>query len=303
MTKNQKNLPFISIVMPVYNAAEFLDQNLSSIIKQSYQNWELIAVDDWSTDNSYKILQKYAQKDKRINVYRNGKHRGVAGAANLALARAKGQFIARMDADDVMHINRLEKQVKFLVKNPQVVAVGSQCRLINEQGKAIGVKLFPLQNKKLVDMLFCSVPIQQPAMMVNSALLPSEFEWYQLEYNTAEEVDLLFKFIQYGKLANLPEKLLYYRIHKQNTSLKDPKKTFYLTFLTRIRAIRKYNYSPSIKAILINMAQLFFVFILPQKWIYPVYNFLRSFKLKKIKLPKLSINKFKISPAFVYKTK
>lgn len=274
--KSKKQKTLVSILMPVYNAEKYLSKALDSIISQSYSTWELIAVDDWSTDDSYQILQKFARKDSRIKTYRNGQHRGVSGAANLAISMTKSQYIVRMDADDIMHPQRIEKQLDFLRSSRDVVVVGTQCVLIDQDTQRVGEKRFPTSHSDIYRMIFRSIPIQQPSMMINRGLLPKDFVFYDNDKQTAEEVELLFKLSLYGKAANLPEYLHFYRLHEQNTSLKDPKKTFYLTFLTRMKAIKKHGAKLHFSDFLFNLMQLLVVVCLPKNFIYPLYSFWRN---------------------------
>lgn len=268
--------PQVSLIMPVYNAGEFLVESLESVLAQTFNNWELICVNDGSTDNTLQILEKYSSKDKRIRVYRLKDNAGVSRAANFALSKAKGEFLARMDADDVMLPKRLEKQVNFLLKHPETVIVGGQCLIINEYGKVTGDKIFPTNHEDIYRMLFQSMPIQQPTFMVNLARLPKRFHWYKAGQNTAEEVDLLFRLTKYGKYANLPEFVLKYRIHTNNLSLKNPKKTFSITYKTRKRAVSNYGYKPSLKAQTINLVQYLVIRLLPESIIYPLFSVWRG---------------------------
>lgn len=270
--------PLVSIVMPVYNAGDFLIEAIKSIQNQTYQNWELIAVDNRSTDNSWQILQEFKKNDKRIKIYRNDENQGVAHTANLALTKVKGQFIARMDADDISLPWRLEKQVVFLQKHPQAVAIGGQCELINQDNEIIGEKRFPTDHADIKKMMFVSIPLQQPTMMVSRKLLPQNFIWYEDDLDVAEEVELLFKFFKYGKVYNLPEIVLYYRLHGNNISLQHPKHTFYLTFKSRLGSIFKHNYRPTPLGLMTTISQFFLVTLLPNKLIFPVYAFVRGIK-------------------------
>jgi glycosyltransferase involved in cell wall biosynthesis len=284
-SKNKVKQPLVSIVMPVYNAGEFLVEAIKSLQDQTYQNWELIVVDDQSTDGSWQILKRLAQNDKRIKIYRNAKNGGVARTANLALSKIKGSFIARMDADDVSLSERLEKQVEFLQSHSDVVAVGGQCELIDKNSEIIGEKLFPTEAQDIREMMFSKIPLQQPSMMVNLRLLPKNFIWYEDKFDVAEEVELLFKFFQYGKVCNLPEPVLQYRLHDENISLQNPKHTFYLTLKSRLRAISKYSYQPTITGLIMTLIQLIAVSLLPGQWIYPLYELIRG--SKRIELTKL----------------
>lgn len=278
---NSKDKKLVSIIMPVFNAADYLVEAVESIRTQTYKNWELIAVDDASTDNSFNLLQRLAKKDKRIKIYQNKKNLGVAATANIALAKTKGKYIARMDADDIAFADRLSKQVKYLCSNQDVVAVGGQCVLINAEGKKVGEKHFPTEFSDIKKMMFSSIPVQQPTIMINTSLLPKRFSWYDGNFTVAEEVELIFKFFNYGKVCNLKDKVLKYRIHARNTSLVNPKKTFYSTLKTRIKGVYKYSYRPSIKGVAVTMAELIVVTILPSSTIYPVYSMLRGLNEKR----------------------
>ncbi len=288
MSKQTKKQPLVTVVMPVFNTAAYVKEAVESIIVQTYPNWELIIVDDLSTDGSFQLAKKLAKQHQNVSVYRNGKHRGVSGAANLALSQAKGQLIARMDADDIAYPTRLEKQVAYLLQNPHVVAIGTQCEIIDNEGASTGKKVFPLDHQTIQEMMFYSIPLQQPTLMVNTAKLPSDFIWYNETYNSAEEVELLFKLFQHGEVHNLPDTLHQYRIHGKNVSLKNPKQTFFLTFKTRIQAISKYRYRPTLPGMVVTLAQLITVALLPTKYIYPVYSTLRGLKNQ----GKLTLNRF-----------
>src|SRR3990167_2794091 len=118
--KNMKKSKLISVVMPVYNAGEFLVDAIESIRNQTYTNWELIAVNDGSTDRSLSILKRYARRDKRIKIINLSPNKGLATALNAGLTRAKGFYFARMDADDISMPKRFEKQVEYIDSHPGI---------------------------------------------------------------------------------------------------------------------------------------------------------------------------------------
>src|SRR3990167_293352 len=274
--KDRKRL--VSVVMPVYNAGGFLCSSIESILNQTYKNLELIVINDASTDGTSKILNSYKKIDRRIKVFTNKVQLGVSKSASLGISKAGGEFVARMDADDIAYPTRIEKQITFLEDNSKVVAVGGQCELINANGDSIGEKRFPIGNRRIKELIFINVPLQQPTLLVNTALLPKNFVWYDENYSSAEELELLFKLFKFGKVRNLPDKVLKYRIHDKNTSLKNPKKTFYLTLKTRLIAILKYGYAPTLRGVLATFAQAIFVSLMPSAWIYPIYAYIRGMK-------------------------
>lgn len=276
VTKTKKRQPLVSVVMPVYNAGKFLEESIESILSQSYKNFEFIIVDDASTDNSWSILQKYAQRYKRIKIDRNKKRMGVSITVKKAIVQAQGEFIARMDADDIALPNRIEKQIQYLQENPRTVAVGGQCLIINEQKEIIGEKVFPTDFKQIYKYIFHFVPVQQPTLMIARTRLPIDFEYYRDGMNTAEEVELYFKFFKYGKVENLPDYIHLYRLHSHNTSLENVRKTFLLTLLSRILAIIKYEYKPTFTGLIITLAQTVVTLILPNRVTIALYKYLRK---------------------------
>lgn len=262
--------PLVSIIMPVFNAQNFVDQAIESILGQTYSNFEFIIIDDASTDNSWSIIKTYAKKDNRIKIFRNKINMGVSFTANKAIKIASGKFLVRMDADDISFSNRIETQLNFLKQNPKIVTVGSQCIVIDDQNKNIGNKTFPLNPSELKDMIFWAIPIQQPSMMVNLQKLPQNFQWYSNNFSSAEEVDLMFKFLKFGQIANLPNFLLFYRHLNNSLSHKNPKLTFNLTLKSRIKAI-SFGFRPSARAIILNLVQIIAINLLPTSTVFDLW--------------------------------
>ena len=267
--------PRISVVMPVYNAGRFLHQSIQSILDQTYSNFEFIIVNDASTDNTDEILSSYAQNDPRITVLNNPYNIGVSRSVERAMQKAKGDYIARMDADDISLPTRFQKQIDYLTQHPDVVALGTQCITIDENSHTIGEKTFPLSHKDIYRYIFRFIPVQQPSLMIARYRLPKHFDFYSNSFRTAEEVELIFRLFQYGKVENLPDKLLKYRIHPDNTSFLSVKKTFYNTLISRIRAIYAYDYQPTLSGIIATVLQTLIILLLPKTAIMFIYNNMR----------------------------
>lgn len=263
--------------MPVFNAAKFLDQSISSILNQTFSNFEFIIVDDASTDNSWKIIKSYAKKDKRIIPIKNKINLGVSLTSNIAISQAKGKFLARMDADDISTPDRLEKQINFLKNNPNTIIVGGQCTIIDEDNRIIGIKKFPINQKQIENMIFWAVPIQQGYMMINRSLLPKKFAWYSPSKFSAEEIDLYFNLKKFGQFANLEDNLYYYRQVLSGLSHQNPKKTFWITLQSRLKAIKNGLY-PNFYAVLINLCQIITISILPNQVIMSLWHLIRGIK-------------------------
>jgi glycosyltransferase involved in cell wall biosynthesis len=290
---NYQNKPKISIILPVYNAARFLRESLDSILDQTFSDFEVIAVDDGSVDGSPYILKQYQKRDKRLRVYYNAKNQGVSRTANKAIKLAQGDYIARMDADDVMIKNRLQLQYEFLKNNPEYVLVGGQVRLIDEDGNHKRIKNFPLNHKEIKSMMYLACPVQQATIMVNRSKLPEDFVWYENGMNTAEEVELLFKLLNYGKFKNLKQIVHDYRQHPGSLSHQNPKDTFSLTYIARRKGVKLHNYKASLKDTIILELQKILVNVLPKDLIYPVYFKLRRLIVLISKISGIQTNEIK----------
>ncbi len=281
MKQYKNKLPLISILMPVYNAGDFLVESIKSIRNQTLKDWELIVVDDGSTDKSSEILKKYAEKDSRIKIFKFKKNKGLAYALNYGLNKARGKYLARMDADDISYPKRLEIQLRYLKRNPKVVAVGTQVKLINEKGNFIGYKKFPTDPEKIYQMMGTMMAIQHPTLLTYTKIIK---KCPYANHTTAEDVSMFFKLLQYGNFLNTKEVLFKYRIRKNSNSLKNPKKTFNLTLKSRIKAVIDWNYKPTISAVLINITQSILISLLPDNLIISLYEKIRFNDLKKLKI-------------------
>lgn len=130
----------ISVGIPFFNAKRFLSKAIESVNNQSYQNWELLLIDDGSTDGSLEIAKKFQQKDPRIKVFHDGKNKGLGARLNEFAALSNGEYIARMDADDIMHPKRLETQLQILKDNPNIDVLGTNAYVIDENNLVFGMR-------------------------------------------------------------------------------------------------------------------------------------------------------------------
>jgi glycosyltransferase involved in cell wall biosynthesis len=206
--------PLVTVLMPCYNSSDYLESCIESILSQSYANFELLIVEDGSTDDTPKILKKY--QDKRIRCITNIVNKGVTFSLNKGLKLAKGEYLARMDADDIMLPNRLALQVDFMEKNPDYGMVGGWHEVINQKGRVIQkLERFTDHNQLKLQMLF-SNPFMHPAITIRTKLLK------QLKYNEkfelCEDYELWTRVSSVAKVANLPHYLLQYRLHGNNLS-------------------------------------------------------------------------------------
>ncbi|MEM3362588.1 MAG: glycosyltransferase [Candidatus Aenigmatarchaeota archaeon] len=268
------NKPLVSVIMPVYNASEFLDNAITSIIKQTYQNFEFIIIDDASVDNSWQIIQKYKKlypdKIKAFHLKRN-LNRGGDACFNIGLKYARGKYIARMDADDIAHPQRLEKQVKFLEKNSHVFLVGASAYVIDQQGKKIGEKIMPIHHEDIFSEYVIFHPIIHSTIMFRNHII-KRVNFYRQYFSSNNDYYTLFELINKGyRFENLPDKLVYYRIHSRNDSLRNIKRSFFNTLKARVLIIKKYHYPLKASQFIKNILQLLLIIILPEKFILTLY--------------------------------
>jgi len=203
--------PCISVVMPVYNSQRFVGQAVESILNQTYRDFELIIVDDGSTDGSYDILQDYARSDDRIVLVRQA-NGGVAAASNRGLAVSRGEFLARMDHDDIAMPYRFQRQVEYLKSHPECLAVGGKVLMIDTEGYPIRVCDVALTHEEIEARMPSNWAIFHPTMMARIQAMRS-IGGYSIEFSNMEDLDLYLKLAEHGRLANIPEVLLQYRQH------------------------------------------------------------------------------------------
>jgi glycosyltransferase involved in cell wall biosynthesis len=201
--------PLVSVIMPNYNCERYLSESIESILKQSFKNLEFIIVDDGSTDNSLKIIQKYAKLDKRIKVLVNKKNLGLIKTLNRALKFVKGKYVARMDADDVSLPLRIEKEYKFLHSNPDIFLIGTGVITMYENrvlGKKVIFESFPERVKK---MAISNNPVAHGTWMFRN----NKKIYYREKMLYCEDYDLILRLISEGyKISNLKEPLYLYRM-------------------------------------------------------------------------------------------
>jgi glycosyltransferase involved in cell wall biosynthesis len=241
------NKPLVSILLPVHNCEHFLADCLISIVKQSYRQIEIIAIDDNSSDNSLKVLRSFAKKYKKVRVYRNIKRYGIVITLNRLLHKAKGDFIAFMSAKDICGRQRIKKQIEFLLGNHGVVAVGSQCRFVNNKGRIIGKSDFPKENQLIYASPLHGISMQFETVLINTALIPRDLLRFQANSHHFVYSDVLMKLLPYGKFANLPQYLHHHR-NDPKAYFEDLRSHSISLFRLWIKSIANYDYQLSIKS-------------------------------------------------------
>lgn len=272
------NKPLISIVMPVYNAQRFLPRAVESILTQTFKDFELVAVDDASTDKSLEILKKYQNKDNRIRIIQNNSNLQIALSLNRGVGEARSDIIARMDADDISLPERLETQYKYLKSHPKVAIVGANIIVIDENEKQISTREYPEKTNELKKIMFKYSPFAHPVVMFKKKAF-EEFGGYDVTKVPCEDIDLWFKLGSKYEFATVQEYVLKYTIVKNSNSNKKLKALELLGFRIKLNAIKKYGYKPGFYDALYNAAQFITLWFMPSTLRVWLYNFLRSNKI------------------------
>jgi glycosyltransferase involved in cell wall biosynthesis len=202
--------PEVSVVMPVYNAAAYLEDALDSMLRQTFEAFELIAIDDGCTDGSREILERYRRQDARITVLEQD-HRGIVAALNAGFARARGAFIARMDADDVSLPQRLARQVAFMRTHPDVGVCGCWLRSLGEQHPYRF--RYEAQHDAIVCNLLFGSPMPHPAVLFRAEAVADLDGPYHDDYPHTEDYALWIRLSGTTRFANISKVLFLYRQH------------------------------------------------------------------------------------------
>lgn len=205
--------PTISVLMPMYNTEAYLGLAIASILNQSYQDFELLILNDGSTDKSLEIALSY--QDKRIRVLENEGNLGLIYTRNHLISEAKGDFLAWLDSDDIAVATRLEEQYNFLQKNPNIALVASWATIIDSNGQPTGeFRKSYIKDEYLQALLLFVNYIVQSSVMMRKSCLPKIL--YQLPFS--EDYDLWVRIAAQHPIAILPNCLVNYRVHQTNTS-------------------------------------------------------------------------------------
>lgn len=244
------NTPQVSIILPVFNAEKYLKESIDSCLSQSFTDFELIAVNDASTDNSLQILNQFNNRDSRVKVITVEKQESLGNVLNIGIKIAQGKYIARMDADDIMAFDRLKKQVEFLETHTDHVLVGGQIEIINEESEIVRTRKYPEEDTQLRKNLFIFQPFVHPAIMMRRESL-IKANMYPENLKKVEDVKLMFKLSKIGKFANLNSVVLRYRVTFKTESQANMLEHFNKTNEVRKWAIIELGVKPTLRELII----------------------------------------------------
>ncbi len=210
---SKKTTPRVTVLMSVYNGEAYLTQAIDSILWQTFTDFEFLIIDDCSTDSSAVILDDCAKQDPRIRVIKNEDNLGLTKSLNVGLREAKGEYIARMDSDDISLPNRLSLQVSFLDNNKDVGICGGNIRIFGELNH---LYTYPYDNATLKLNLLNRSPFAHPVVCMRTSCVKKHNLYYNEDFVTAQDYELWVQFSRVTRLANIPEVLLKYRLHNRN---------------------------------------------------------------------------------------
>lgn len=208
----QKQTPLISVIMPLYNAERFVGESIENVLRQTVGDFELIVIDDASTDASAEIARAYAAKDDRIVLMHNELNSGAARTRNRALDAARGKFITFMDADDLCSPERFAKQLAFFERHPQTDICGSYYTMFGTRGGGGNDELkiqVPLTHEEIQYQLFFGCPFGMSSVMLRSE--PFKRTGIRFRECMAEDYQLWVDLSEHLRMANIPEYLTFYR--------------------------------------------------------------------------------------------
>lgn len=241
----------ITVAMPVYNGEKFLAKTIDSILAQTYSDFEMLIVDDGSTDNSAKILEKYATQDKRIKVLYNGKNMGIVYTRNRSFSESDSEYIAILDHDDIALPNRLKEQIDFLDSHQEFGLVGSWVEQIDENDKPNGIVWkYSVSPEEIRSLMLFGNHFAQSSVTIRKKTLADIP--YRQDYIYAEDYDLWTRIAEKWKVWNLPKILVKYRVHTAGITKTKPDFPKNAAIKVQIRLLKNLGLNPSEEEIIIH---------------------------------------------------
>jgi glycosyltransferase involved in cell wall biosynthesis len=227
----------ISVVMPVYNGERYLGESIESILNQTYKDFEFIIINDGSTDRSLDILREFQKLDKRIKLV-SRENKGVVYSLNEGVKMAQGEYIARMDADDVSDPGRLLKQLKYAQEN-ELAVCGTWAESIDSQGNKIGNLVYPPNVNKIRLFTFLHNPFIHSSVIFRKDLF-EKVGGYKTFFKHIEDYELWTRIVFKYKTGNVPEKLMKYRLHEEQITRENNFTMRFKGLLVRILALWRF---------------------------------------------------------------
>lgn len=269
------NPPAISVLLSVYNAEKYVSSAIESILNQTFTDFELVIVDDCSSDSSWDICQKYVKQDNRVVAVRNKINIGGCATLNVGLKLVRGRYVARQDNDDWSYPERLAKQFNFMETHHDVGIVGGSMEIINENQTVIGKRTYNLTDTMIRKKIFRYSPFAHPLVMFRKSILDT-VGWYNIEYAPADDYELYFRIGAVSKLANLNEIMMKYLVIPTSITNSSTKKMELATVKVRRLYLSNGCYRANVADYLYNILHLISIYVIPSKIKKEVFNFFRN---------------------------
>lgn len=223
-------MPQVSVIMSVYEDQQYIEKAIESILNQEFSDFEFVIIDDCGGDDTAQIVSRYAIDDARIHLLRNEENQGLTRSLNRGFAHATGKYLARMDADDVSHPERLRQQVAFMEAHPEVGVLGTFHRYTNEDT----VKVSPVDHEAIVARLLFTNVFCHPSVMLRKDVVEKHQLFYDESFYYSQDYELWVRAMAVTQLAVLPVNLVDYRVHPGQISTQ--KRTKQREFLRQVWA-------------------------------------------------------------------
>jgi len=267
--------PRVSVLMPAYNAERYIAEAVRSILDQTFCDFQLVVVDDGSSDNSTHLVRQCAEHDPRIILIRNGSSRNICNALNRGIEEARGEYVARMDADDWSYPDRLMQQVAFMDAHPDVVVSGGSIEICDGDLKPLNIRTYQQNDEDIRRRLFRHSPFAHPAVIYRTAAARA-VGGYNPALADAEDYDFFLRLGSHGHFANLRDLLLRLRTSKDSVSQSKGRRQEHLTIYIRLKASTEYGYQMSGRDHLYTALQYASSFMIPPRMKFWLYNRLRA---------------------------
>lgn len=264
----------ISVLMPAWNAQATIGEAIDSILSQTYPQFELIVLDDGSTDATWQIMLSWRKKDGRVRVLRNRQNQGIGVCRNQLVKLAKGEYLAWQDADDVSYPQRLELQRLLLDSQPKVGMVGGALDFVDARGLQ-SRRCYSPSDAQLRARIFRYSPVAQPVAMIRSECF-KKVGWYEPAFAPAEDIDMAFRIGALYQFANVDQPLLRYRVSQLGATFQHLWHIQWSTGKIRLHNLRNTAYRFTLVDLLFNLAQYALVVWLPPSWQLTLFNLLRN---------------------------
>lgn len=254
------NNPLVSVLIPTYNSEKYIKDTLEGILNQTYDNLEIVVIDDASTDKTLDIVRKYT--DKRIKLFLNNKNLGISGNMNKGIKLSNGKYLAIMDADDWSYPYRIEQQVNLMEDNPKVVLCSGYMDICDEDLNFINTRSYPTTDKNIRKAIVRYDPISHPASMWRvSKLIKTSL--YNKNFPICRDYDLIVRISEFGEFQNISKSLIKYRVRKDSETGKRIRQTQWYSFYIQMKAHFEYGFTLKFSDILFITMRLIASIILP----------------------------------------